>query len=239
MSNLFIPSNNLSDYYNLLLKNKLLSDRYKYKHEYTYTTSDNQHDNMSGYVYCIHETKDGKKELINDNNNHIVLVGRKWLMQRAIGASINADSQNDWFIQWFGIGNGGTNASDPLNPLYTSDTKTDLSSPIKIYNSYSNGYTYSDNGYKKTFKKYNGNNAQMKFDTTTNEVIALFHLVVDYNDCPYEAPKLGVSINELALYASPSENSSEENFIMFSRYCMPTKYKSNSDKLSFLWYLYF
>ena len=239
MSDLFIPSNNLSDYYNSLLKDKLLSDNYKYKHNHTITTSDNQNDNMHGYVYCIHETKDGKKELLDHDNNHIVLIGRKWLMQRAIGASINSDNQNDYFIRWFGIGNGGTNPSDPLNPLYTSDTKTDLSSPIKIYNSYSEGYNYSDNGFKKSFKKYNNINAQMKFDTTTNEVIALFHLVIDYNDCPYEAPKLGVSINELALYASPSEKSSEENFIMFSRYCMPTKYKSSVDKYTMLWYLYF
>ena len=79
----------------------------------------------------------------------------------------------------------------------------------------------------------------MKYDVINSEVVALFHLVLDFDDCPYSAPYLGVKLNELALYASPTEDPEEENFVMFSRYCFPTKFKSNDEKYIFLWYIYF
>ena len=228
----------MSDYYNSMLRDKLLADQSRFKDVHQLTIRDKE--KMSGYVYCIHETKNGHKELVSDDHNHIVLVGRKWLMQRAVGSSLDENNQCNWFINWFGLGCGGANTSDPLNPLYTPDNQLDLANPIKIHNNnYYEGYTYTNDEYKKTFKKYNNTNAQLKYDPTTNEVVALFHLIVEYKDCPYEAPKLGVTINEMALYASPTQNSNEENFVMFSRYCMPSKYKSYTDKYYFLWFIYF
>lgn len=194
---------------------------------------------MRGYVYGIHETTDGKKELFHDHN-HIVLTGRKWIMQRAVGGSLGATpGQHEWILNWFGCGEGGANSADPLNPLYTSDQQEDLIKPITILNNYSADFKYADDGKKKSLQKFNGINAQMKYDTINSEVVALFHIILDYADCPYELPYMGVKINELALYASPTGDASEDEFVMFSRYCFPTKYKSFKDKYTFLWYIYF
>ena len=232
LDNNFISSNALSIKENVTIKDEI--------NRIEAELSKAQKTDMRGYVYAIHETKDGAKEVLNLNHNHIVINGRKWLMQKAIGSSLpDTPGQHEWTINWFGLGEGGANSSDPLNPLYTPDQQEDLVAPIKIHNTYYTDYKYSDDGKKKTFKLFTGSNAQMKYDVINSEIVALFHLVVDYNDCPYELPNLGVKINELALYASPSKEPSCEDFVMFSRYCLPTKYKSFNDKYTFLWYIYF
>ena len=234
MSDLFIPSSFILDEYNTIIHQDLR------RKEEQIQLKDKT--NMRGYVYAIHETKDGKKELLNHNHNHIVLSGRKWLMQRAIGASIESNKNyHNYSICWFGLGAGGVASHDPLNPLYTPDQIEDLKLPIQIKGSDpDSSYVYDNSGYKKTFlKDENGANAQMKYSSINSEVLALFHLVVDYNDCPYTAPNLGVKISEMGLYCAASENSSEDDFVLFSRYCLATKIKSQSDKLTFLWYVYF
>lgn len=233
----FISSPLLDDNENIDLKNQILNIEDSLKAV--------EKTQMRGYVYGIHETKDGLKEYLDLSHNHIVMNGRKWLMQRAVGGSMdseiidNVNPPHSWIINWFGVGDGGANSSDPFKPLYTPDITEDLVSPIKIHNVYSEEFRYSYDGYKKTFRQFNGINAQMKYDDINSEVVALYHLVLDYDDCPYQLPNLGMKISELGLFISPSTNDSETNFILFSRYCMPTKYKSYNDKYTFLWYIYF
>lgn len=234
MSDLFIPSSFIPDEYNAVIHENLR------RKEETLSLEDKTE--MHGYVYCIHETRDGKKELLDHNHNHIVLNGRRWLMQRAVGSSmLETPDQHTYTLNWFGLGEGGANSSDPLNPLYTPDNTEELTAPIPIKGSVeTEGFTYDLSGYHKTFQKdEDGRNAQMTFSAVNSEALALFHLVVDYNDCPYTTPNLGVKISEMALYASPTEERTETNFVMFSRYCMPIKYKSYSDKNIFLWFIYF
>lgn len=200
---------------------------------------------MRGYVCGIYENRDGRREVLDLDHNHIVLCGRKWLMQRAVGGSMKSEIIEDvappheWSIKWFGVGQGGANSSDVFSPFYTPDQQTDLISRLTIFRTYKTDFKYADQGRKKTFEKYDGVNAQMKYDVINSEVVALFHLVIDFDDCPYPEPYLGVKLNELALYASPSEDPEEENFVMFSRYCFPTKFKSIDEKYTFLWYIYF
>lgn len=231
---LFIPSNNklITIHDNIFMKEKISQIEGE--------LSEQDKGSMRGYVFAIHETKDGKKELIDFNHNHIVICGRKWLMQRAVGSSMSeTPNQHDWTISWFGVGQGGANSSDPLLPLYTPDQQEDLVAPMKIFNTYYTDYVYADEGRKKSFQQINGANAQMKYDNINSEVVALFHLPVEFNDCPYELPNLGASINELALYAAPNNDPTCDEFVMFSRYCLPTKHKSFNDKYTFLWYIYF
>lgn len=239
MDNRFIPSELLSEQDNSALRDQIcnLEDQLKASEK----------TQMRGYVTGIHETRDGKKELLNLDHNHIVFGGRKWLMQRAIGGSMTSEILDDptvpqpheWIINWFGVGQGGANSSDPFLPLYTPDLQDKLIDPIILYHQYSTEFKYSPDKMKKTLKRFNGCNAQMKYDTINSEIVALFHLVVDYEDCPYSLPYLGVKISELALYAAPTADASETHFTMFSRYCLPTKYKSVNDKYTFLWYIYF
>lgn len=234
MSDLFIPSRFISDEYNSIIHNSLRRNEEKIEAE--------DRNKMRGYVYGIHETKDGKKELFYQSHNHIVINGRRWLMQRAVGSSLEeTPNQHNYTICWFGLGEGGVSSTNPLNPLYTPDQTEELSSPIKIKgNNTSYDYTYDSTGYKKTFKKDEyGNNAQMSFSKVNSEVLALFTLIVDYDDCPYKVPNLGVKISEMGLYCAASEDPTEEDFVLFSRYCLPLKFKSYSDKLSFLWFIYF
>ena len=199
---------------------------------------------MRGYVYGIHENrKTGIRESFRVNPNHIVINGRKWLMQRAVGGSIfgatPAEKPHNWTINWFGVGNGGANSADPFTPFYTPDQQEELISPLKIFSRYREDFKYTKDGFKKTFEKHDNLNAQMRVDVINSEVVALFHLILDYDDCPYNQPYQGVQISELALYASASEDPDEKNFTMFSRYCMPTKFKSSDDKYTFLWFIYF
>ena len=234
MSDLFIPSSFIPDEFNSIIHENLRSQ------EDSLETYDKQF--MRGYVYCIHETKNGKKELCNCGHNHIVINGRRWLMQKAIGSSmLETPGQHEYTLSWFGVGEGGANSSDPLNPLYTPDHTEDLVAPILVKGvNVSDGYTYDISGYHKTFQKdEEGRNAQMSYSIVNSEVLALFHIILDYDDCPYAIPNLGVKISEMALYAAPTEESSEKNFVMFSRYCMPLKFKSYQDKISYLWYIYF
>ena len=233
MSELFIPSTVIPISDNVVMKEYISSKEHD-------LPSSNK--GTRGYVFAYHQTTDNpnKWELVDQDNNHIVLVGRRWLMQRAVGGSLTeTPGQHQWIINWFSVGEGGANSSDPINVLYTPDQQEDLIAPIKIENIYIPGYAYSDSGNKKTFIKHDGINAQMKYDHINSEVLALYHLQLDYQDCPYDLPNLGVNINELALYASPNDLPTNDQYVMFSRYCLPTKFKSFRDKYLFLWYIYF
>ena len=234
MSDLFIPCSFISNEYNSIIHDNLR------KNEEIITVEDRH--KMRGYVYGIHETKDGKKELFYHSHNHIVINGRRWLMQRAVGSSLTeTPNQHNYTICWFGLGEGGVSDSNPLNPLYTPDQTEDLAAPIKIKgNTTSYDYSYDNSGYKKTFKKdENGNNAQMSFSKVNSEVLALFTLVLDYEDCPYKIPSSGAKISELGLYCASSENTDNNDFVLFSRYCLPLKIKTQKDKMTFLWFIYF
>ena len=233
MSELFIPSSLVNEKDNSDFRNRIFNvERQLSNVDKTY---------IRGYVFGIHEnTKTKHKEIVDLNHNHVVINGRKFIMQRAVGASLNeTPGQHTWFINWFGVGCGGANSSDLFTPLYTPDQQEDLVAPILIHNVDYEGYQYADNGFKKSLKQFDGKNAQMKYDVINSEVLALFHLVIDLNDCPYASPNLGVNINELALYAAPTNNSDETEFTMFSRFCFQTKPKSNADRYTFLWYIYF
>lgn len=237
MSDVFIPSELLNEHENSNLRAGIMDIECK--------LSAVEKTKMRGYVCGIYENRDGRREVLDLDHNHIVLCGRKWLMQRAVGGSMSEEIIEDvappheWAIRWFGTGQGGANTSDAFSPFYTPDQQVDLIEPLKLFRTYKTDFKYADDGRKKTFEKYEHLNAQMKFDVINSEVVALFHLILDFDDCPYDAPYLGVKINELALYASPSEDPDEKNFVMFSRYCFPTKFKSIDEKYTFLWYIYF
>jgi hypothetical protein len=236
MSELFIPSSYLTPEENSMIKHQLLS----YSREQTETLSET-YPYLKGHVFTIKETRSGERTILDDDHNHIVLTGRRWLMQRALGADFDLNiRQSSWTLNWFGLGKGGAPSATPFTPLDTPDQATDLTSPIKIYNGATyTGFSYADDGYKKTYDKIGDVQAEMKFDMANAEVLMLFHLKVEFDDCPYSMPDLGCSISELGLYASPNALSTCSEFVMFSRYTRPTIYKTHDDKYTFLWYIYF
>lgn len=197
--------------------------------------------NMEGMVAVIHETKDGKRELLPPTHNHIVLTGRRWVMQACMNQNFNETvQQKDWVMQWFGVGSGGTVAATPGIPLDTADITTDLSNPVNIRpTTPSDPGLYNNDKLRKLLYTTTGNWVEMSYSEARGEVMMLAQLQLGYDDCPYASDELSVPINELALYASPSSLASETKFLLFSRYCRPTLYKTQGDSYLFLWYIYF
>lgn len=228
MSKLFIPSKYCTEEENHAIKDQIhLSEN----------------NGMQGYVAVIHETKDGKREILPPTHNHIVLTGRRWVMQSCMHQNFSQSvQQKDWRIYWFGVGNGGALAATPAIPLDTADTVTDLTSKIRIKPlslGSSTSDKYSDDTYKKAFYSTTGEIAELSYSESRGEVMMLLQLQLNYDDCPYEDPNLSASINELGIYISPTNLTTVTDYCLFSRYCRPTIYKTNGDSYTFLWYIYF
>jgi hypothetical protein len=231
MSKLFIPSPYLTN-----KENDQIADRLDLNRK-------NNPGSLQGEVAVLHETKDGKRELLPPTSNHIVLCGRRWLMQAGMNQNYNSTiQQKDWTVYWFGVGSGGALDSAPAIPLDTADNTTDLLNPIIIQPTSNNtGGIYSSDGYKKNLYRADTdtNWVSMIYSETRGEVMMLAQLQLTYDDCPYTSANMAASINELGLYASASSAVTETNWVLFSRYCRPTIFKTSGDSYSFLWYVYF
>jgi hypothetical protein len=78
-------------------------EKYGDSRKNTVTIKDQKHE-MKGHVFVLHETRGGKREFLDDDHNHIVLTGRRWLMQRALGMDFSEDvRQSSWTLRWFGL----------------------------------------------------------------------------------------------------------------------------------------
>lgn len=209
----------------------------------------NRRHGMEGMVSVLHMRKDGFREILPPTHNHIVLTGRRWVMQavtkRAFSSSID---QKNWTIEWFGVGSGGALASSPNVPLDTSDTVTGLSKildikPTTIPTGKEHLYTTSTGTHRKRIKCSNtspyDSEISMSYNSSTSEVMMLLNLELDYDDCPYDNTQASVSINELGLYAASTKETNSVSTLLFSRYTRPTIYKTSGDAYLFMWYIYF
>lgn len=237
---LFIPSE-----YCTKKENSLIRDHLNF----------NMGNRMEGMVSVLHMRKDGFREILPPTHNHIVCVGRRWVMQAVtnrpyVNPSTNETvvDQKDWTIEWFGVGDGGALASSPNVPLDTPDSQLGLGhiidiKPETVPSGMSHMYTTNENTHRKRIKcsgtsPYNSI-IQMGYNESTSEVMMLVQLELGYDDCPYGTSQASVAINELGLYASPSVSTSGTSCVLFSRYTRPTIYKTSGDAYLFMWYIYF
>jgi hypothetical protein len=85
-----------------------------------------------GEVSIYDKLPNGNLKII-EKSNLIVFQGREWLLQRAFGPELQgANDLQDRYIKWFGLGNGGGEPGNILQPGETRAWDTDLVNAIVI-----------------------------------------------------------------------------------------------------------
>lgn len=166
--------------------------------------------------------KNQDNKILLDKDNLIVNLGRHWFMQRAFGVPYSTTNQKqNWKITWFSVGKGGATIDDPMTPLWPSKADIDLYN-ISQFTSTPSG-AHASNGYKKII-------TAVEYVGFTQAKVTM---AIDYDEV------CNTYVNELALFASPSEANTETFFTMISHVTFPSIPKSSNDELDIEWYFSF
>jgi hypothetical protein len=194
-----------------------------------------------GFVEIYETDNESKKKKLIGKHNLVVYLGREHLAQRLLNyQNSNIDPDKDCFLAWMGYGNGGVDESDPLNPLPTSSTETDLSNEIPVISSAdSTSVGYGDLRvgyyYKKRFESI-----EFEQDSANNNswlIIKLTSLMTS-DECN------GYQISEAALFNAASRadgySPGANGFHLYAKLKFPpiSKIASISRTLTFTWYIY-
>jgi hypothetical protein len=106
------------------------------------TFKDNYHNKLKdklttgiprGIVGIYDKLPNGELKIIQ-KSNLIVYQGREWLLQRAFGTELQGSNPifYDRYLKWFGLGCGGGEPGNPLQPGTTNAWDTDLIQPLRI-----------------------------------------------------------------------------------------------------------
>jgi hypothetical protein len=160
---------------------------------------------------------------IVDKDNHIVITGRSWLMQKMFGMPLTQDSETyKWTPAWFSVGSGGCAMDSPFIPIWPTDTDEDLFEPEPFGNTEGGQYCSSNNNFKLVDSISFPSNLSAKMTMT-----------LDYKDLTDKY------INEAGMFIGEVAEYSNTKFIMFSHVTFPTYYKSIYQKISIEWFFKF
>lgn len=161
-------------------------------------------------------------KVIVDKNNHIVINGRSWLMQKMFGMPLSSDvDSHNWTPGWFSMGSGGCAVDTPFIPIWPTDTDDNLFSP-EAFGTTNGQYCETDNRFKLIDSISFPSNLSAKLTMT-----------LDYKDLTDKyINEAGMFIGEIAEYTNTK-------FIMFSHVTFPTYYKSIYQKVSIEWFFKF
>lgn len=175
-------------------------------------------ESMKGKIILRNQDKD----IILQQDNHIVLCGRNYRMQRLCGIpyDINSDMET-WVPRWFSLGNGGATSDSPFQPIWPADEDTDVYNHLKFVDTYSARYTVD------CYKKLIDSVEYVSYTTVK------FTMSIDPEDVANQY------INEAGLFAAPSEASTTTDFVMISHSTFPSIPKSDFDSLILEWYYIF
>ena len=154
-------------------------------------------------------------------------------------------------IQWFGVGDGGVNPADPLDPTPPIITDEYLYSPVMISDSTSalyadphtagevrpaDGYVYPSTGfYKKIFDQEPTNQIEFLTDILNDDKYLVIKITttIGVNDAN------GQQLSEAGLFSAESATGGYAGqFSIFARVTYPTLIKTSERRLIFVWYLY-
>lgn len=161
-------------------------------------------------------------DIIVDKNNKIVLTGRNYIMQRLFDLPYSStNAKNEWVPRWFSVGNGAATIDAPFQPTWPTDNDAELYNILP----------FNDLG----GPLYNPTKTKKLIDSISYSayLTAKFSMTIDYTDC------IDTYINEAGLYAAPSEDHNEINFVMLSHVTFPSIPKSNMDKIIIEWFFVF
>lgn len=163
--------------------------------------------------------------LLVETDNHIVITGRHWLMQRMFGLPFNLNTQQqEWLPSWFAVGSGGAAIDSPFQPIWPTDNDIELYHPIEF--NAEGGDRYNE---ERTKKMVDG----ITFESTLTAKVTM---TLNYTDC------VNQYINEAGLFISSSvlnEPSIPVEYTMFSHVTFPTIPKSNLVELIIEWFFIF
>jgi len=192
-----------------------------------------------GEVHIFEATEDGKKKLVH-KSNLVVYLGREMLAQRIVNTDNTlVTPTKDEFISWIGVGDGGVQPADPLDPTPPTNADDELSSLVMMSDTTSSygdyhvydGATYPDTGY---YKK--------QFDSVTFESDSLNddrYLVIKITATIGTNDANGQQLSEAGLYSAESDGAGYNgNFSLFARVTFPSLIKNSDRRLIFVWYLY-
>lgn len=191
-----------------------------------------------GFVKIYEVRDDGKKKLLG-KHNLVVYQGRSWLNQRLMNANNpNVSSTKDEWINWFGLGIGGVELSDPLDPVPPTLTDTDLESRIMINATDSSAADYHivSSGYpEEGYYKIPFDSVEFQQDPLNDDMwlVSKTTITVGVDDAN------GKQISEAGLFTSESNAGGYAGpFHMFARVTFPSIVKTIDRRLVFSWYLY-
>lgn len=174
--------------------------------------------NMKGHVTI----RDQKDNVLVDKDNHIVLTGRQWLMQRMFNMSSTTPDSDvySWLPGWFSVGSGGTAQDSPFTPIWPADEDTDLYNPETFT---------SDNAQYSVDKKHKIVDS-IEFP---NELTTKLTMTLDYDDLT------DAYLNEAGMFVGKSTTYTNTDFILFSHVTFPSFPKSQYQKLTIEWMFLF
>lgn len=203
----------------------------------------NQKTRPRGYVY-IYSTpvnEDENYELLEergvepiiDDDNLIVYPGREWVASRIFNVNnTNITPEGSYFVGWFGIGTGGAPAGDPFTPENPTLSDDSLDSPLPISETNSDYGDYQGDGYYK--KQFESIDFEQDEDNNDRWLTAKATFILDTDDANWGDP-----INEAGLFIAENTNAGHNGpFALFSRITFSSFQKSDTRKITFVWYIY-
>jgi len=185
----------------------------------------------TNYVEIIERDIHGNEKNLH-KENLVVYTGREMIAQRIVNVNNpNSVEMPNEYISWLGVGDGGTNPSDPFNPAPPISTDVDLyhSVPISATDTtcadYHDGFFYKAPIDEITFEQ----------DTLNDDSWLIVRTVtnIGLERCN------GQQINEAGLFTAVTNASGYEGpFHLFARITFPTLIKTQTRELIFVWYLY-
>lgn len=197
-----------------------------------------------GQVHIYEQDEKGRKKLVH-KNNLVVYLGREMLAQRLVNTENSSvtPTKDEW-LQWFGIGEGGVNLADPLDPTPPINSDEDLNSPLMISDTTSSLYADPHNAggiypltgfYKKIFDQEPENQIEFLTDDLNDDR----YLIIKITTTIGSGDANGQQLSEAGLFsASSSSGGYSGNFSLFARVTYPSLIKTSDRRLIFVWYLY-
>jgi len=199
---------------------------------------------------------DLKGNLLADETNLVVLIGREYLAQLLAGRQgDNPNDYRDYKVEYFGVGDGGTNNNCPPDTIGPYDDDLDLQNRIQIKDPVVGlPPNYIDNGRLKRIEQLDGQGnitegeitiklEEHTINTNTGgQQVVYRYTAVRYTMFlqPDEAPKPNgyFRFNEAGLFAVRYENGEPtDDHILFARFTTLDKYLETNDGIMIEWYV--
>jgi hypothetical protein len=192
-----------------------------------------------GYVEIYEVDNSGNKKLLG-KHNLILYIGREMLAQRAVNIdNLLTTPTKDEFITWFGLGNGGVNPGDAMDPSPPVLTDAGLTSEIMITPvdvAAADYHTIDANHPEEGYYKMPFDSVEFEQDAFNDDRWIIVKITTTVG-ITYANDK---QISEAGLFtAASSVGTYSGQFTIFSRVTFPSIVKTSERRLIFSWFLYF